>query len=759
MRFFKHAVFMATASFVGLGFASAYAAEADGQDIVVTATKRSESINDVPMSINAIGGEDLKVLGVRSTDDLARVVPGFTFAQSTYSAPVYSIRGIGFYDYSIGAVPAVTVYQDEAPLTFATMTRGSAFDLERVEVLKGPQGLFFGSNSTGGAVNYIAAKPTRTLKAGIDASYGNYGAYQLGGFVSGPVSDTLAVRLALSHEGGDAWQRSTTSSRENGARDFTQGRFLVDWTPTDRLSLALSLDAFSDKSDAQAGQLIAVNPLLPPFVDPTLATRPLVTKDARAADWSSARNPSRDDQMYRGALRVDYDLTDAVKLTSLTSVAHYEQDDFVDPDATTLEMVDTRDEGSINAFSQELRLSGDVKNSKLRWLVGANYELNRVRETQTLRAVDASGFRSFNIVFGVPTPDDVRNFTNQRFENKAAFGNIDYDVTDQITLHGGLRYTDSSINFSGCTSDTANGSLGTVLNIILGASYAFTDCTTLNAALVPALSKEKLDEDNVSWRVGADYKLNDDVLFYGNASRGFKSGSFPLLPATSTEQYTPVTQEDVLAYELGFKAKFPDQAIQLNGAVFYYDYTDKQVLGSVVLAPNIFGPLNRLNNLPDSSITGAELDVQWRPLSGLSLNLGATYIDSEIGNYTDYDPFGLLRNFKGEAFPNTPDWQVNAGAEYAWSVAGLAASIGGNVTYRSETNGALGDYKVLAIDSYTLLDLHAGIGAPDDRWAVTLWGRNVTDEYYWSNAYKIADVSGRFAGMPATYGVRFAARY
>ena len=131
--------------------------------IIVTATKRNESINEVPMSITAQTGEQLLAAGVTSTDDLGKIVPGFTFTQSAYSTPVYSLRGIGFYNYDIASTPTVTVYQDEFPLPFSSMTRGAAFDLERVEVLKGPQGLLFGSNSTGGAVNYIAARPTRDV--------------------------------------------------------------------------------------------------------------------------------------------------------------------------------------------------------------------------------------------------------------------------------------------------------------------------------------------------------------------------------------------------------------------------------------------------------------------------------------------------------------------------------------------------------------------------------------------------------------------
>ena len=198
--------------------------------------------------------------------------------------------------------------------------------------------------------------------------------------------------------------------------------------------------------------------------------------------------------------------------------------------------------------------------------------------------------------------------------------------------------------------------------------------------------------------------------------------------------------------------------MQINGAVFHYDYVDKQVLGTDIVPP--FGPLNRLVNIPKSKVTGAELQVILRPVDGLTLNGGLTYVHSRIGNFTNIDPFGVTRNFQGEAYPNTPKWQGSFAADYEFAVSGnLNGFLGANLTFRSKTNGGLGENPILNIDAYSLLDLRAGFGSADDRWKVSVWGRNVTDKYYWTNAYKIADVSARFAGKPATYGVTLSVRY
>lgn len=743
---------------------SAAVGPAEIGEIIVTATKRAETLNSVPMSIAAASGAALQAAGIKDANDLGKIVPGFVFTQSAYSTPVYSLRGVGFYNYDIGSTPAVTVYQDEAPLSFSAMARGAAFDLERVEVLKGPQGLLFGANSTGGAVNYVAARPSKTLTAGLDGSFGRFSAWELGGFVSGPISDAVGLRIAARHEGSGEWQRSATRPADrNGKRDFTQLRALLDIAASERLTVKLGVAAFWDKSDVQAAQLIQVNPLLPPFVNPLSVAQPLVKTNARVGDWTTGTDPRRDDRQWHLTARIDYELTDAVSLTSLTSYGDYRQDDLVDPDGTALILADTRDVGSIKAFFQELRLSGDFGKGS-RWIVGGNYENNKVSEVQSLRASDGSGFAPFAVFFGLPIPDVIPISSDQRFKTYAGFANLDLAVADAVTIHAGLRYTDSSDRFTGCTGNSANGSLAIGLGILsqgnpaaLGPNPA---CTQLDQNLKPATTRATLQQNNLSWRIGADYKPNADTLLYANVSRGYKIGAFPLIPASSVAQYTPVTQEKLTAYEAGFKLSLAGRKVQLNGAVFHYDYRDKQTLGSVILTPNIFGPLNLLVNIPTSTVTGAEFQAVIRPVQGLTLNAGITYLDSKIGAFTNFDPFGVVKNFQDEPFPNTPRWQWTAAADYVFPLGErLNGFVGANANGRSATNGALGRNAILAIDGYTLLDLRAGVGSADDRWKISVWARNVTNQYYWTNAYKISDISARFAGMPATYGASVSFRY
>jgi outer membrane receptor protein involved in Fe transport len=360
---------------------------------------------------------------------------------------------------------------------------------------------------------------------------------------------------------------------------------------------------------------------------------------------------------------------------------------------------------------------------------------------------------------GPPPYTTYYNLSDQTFEDKAVFANFDLDFTDQLTGHVAARYTKSSIDFGGCTGDFGDGQLAGKWNAAFGTNVPAGECITLSSSTFqPGLATSSLDEDNTAWRVGLDWKPADALMLYGNLSRGYKSGSFPNLSGSTSDQYRPVTQESVDAYEVGFKYTSPERTLRMDGAVFYYDYKDKQVRGRLVVP--VFGPLEGLVNLPKSTIKGAELQVTWIPVHGLTMALGASYIDSEIGSFTNYDPYGRNTDFTGESFPLTPEWQGFADLQYEWEVGeSLLAFAGVNVSYQGSTNGALGNLDDFEIDAYTLVDLRAGVETSDGKWRVSLYGRNVTDEYYWTLSEHISDTNVRFTGMPTTYGISVAYRY
>ncbi|MEO5640622.1 MAG: TonB-dependent receptor [Sphingomicrobium sp.] len=738
--------------------ATANPAAPDVGEIVVTAQKRAERINDVGMSITAVSGDTLVSRGAQDVTLLPKLVPGFSYNTSVFGNPIFSIRGIGFQDSTLGASPTVATYLDEVPVPFSAETSGVVFDIARLEVLKGPQGTLFGENTTGGALNFITGKPTRAFEAGFDGSFGRFSTADASGFLSGPLGDTLQARIGVRVVSSDDWQQSYTRKDALGEQNLLQGRATINWTPTSGFRVSLSANAWQDRSESPAPQLIGIVGLGRGGIIPALATYPNAPRNDRAADWDPNRDYRRKNSFVMGTLRADYDLNDAVTLTSISSLQRYKRNQPIEADGTAVEDLFLTSLGRITTAYQELRLSGTF--GRGHFIAGLNYEHDKIRDNFFQEFADSSS----RLIFGfLPLTESLID-TKQRVKTYAAYGNVDFPVTDTIQLHGGLRYTKSDRTFIGCGRDS-NGQLAAVYDflrfLVVGPvpPIPVGGCTTLNpATFAPELANLQLKEDNISWRGGIDWKVTPGTLVYANVSRGYKAGSYPTLAASSTAQFSPVTQESVLAYEAGFKATLLDRVLQLNAAAFYYKYTDKQVLGRIPVP--IFGPLLKLVNGPKSHIEGVELEADLTPVQGLSVKANGTYIKSRIdGNFSNYDSFGTLRNFTGEAFPYTPKFQATIDGQYEWRMGeGRKAFVGANVSHHSKTNGSLGEFAILDVDPYTLLDLRAGYGAASGAWKLSVWGRNVTNKYYWVTAVRDNDTINRYTGMPATYGVTLSLR-
>jgi len=734
----------------------------EGFEIIVTAQKRSERLSDVPMSIASLSGEDLVKRGVDSVDDLPRLVPGFTYQINNIGLPVYGIRGISFLDQSSLANPAVSVYVDQIPLAFSTLTRGAALDLERVEVLKGPQGTLFGQNSTGGAVNYIAAKPTEKFSAGGSVTYGRFNQLGIDGFVSTPLSSTLGIRVAAKADMRGNWQKSTTRNEENGKRDFLVGRVLLDWKPSSDVSFTLNVNGWRDKSDTQSSQFVRFAPFTTSFpyqpaVDALSVYGP-VPKNARETDFDPGVNLARDDDFWQVALSGTVNVTPDIALTSLTSYLEFNQNSPYDGDATNYRDIFARVVSKIKTFNQELRLSG--KTGPLQWMIGGSLDHQSLYEDQR---IDFGGTNAF--LFGVVLTQ-LSDLNTQKVDTSAAFGSLDLDVGSGVTLQGSARYTSQDRDYNGCTRDGGDGSStafsSTLTFILTGAPpAALASCTSLDATTFQPVNgiPKSLDENNFSWRLGTNWKITSDAMVYGNVTKGYKSGSFSNLPITFSNQATVVKQESVLAYEAGFKTALLGKTLQVSGAGFYYDFRNKQALGTVPVL--LLGDFNALINLPKASVKGAELNIDWRPVRSLKLNASGTYLKTEVeDSLVTRDTLGNPIDVKGEALPNTPKWQLTGDAEYSFPVGGnFDAYVGGSVSYRSSAFANFGEQPELLIKKYALVGLRAGLTDADNRWRVQIWGQNITNKYYSTNIGRQVDTLTRFAGMPATYGVTLGFTY
>jgi len=801
----------------------ASASEYGIDEIIVTAQKREQAANSVGITIAAIGGDDLVTRGVVDTGDLAKVVSGFNATLSPRATPVYTLRGVGLYDATLGAAPSVAVYVDEIPLPYPMTQAGATLDVQRLEVLKGPQGTLFGQSSTGGAINYISAKPTESFEAGFNASFERFGKIDAGGFVSGPLSETLRVRLSARAIEGGAWQYSVSRKNDkNGAANRLFGRLLVDWTPTERLKVGLNFNGWRDKSEStqgqfrsnqlnivgQAGSINAsaiVDPIAfaglttptSPNFDPSFVSRQAVVygrilgqgfapgakiyptdpartaaylggplgngrplTKSRAAEWTPGLSSASDNSFYQGALRLEYELSDAITVTSLSSFLKTHIDINVDQDGTTANAANNREVGNIKSFSQELRVTGNTGN--LNWIIGGNIEHSRISDTyQLLDGTDNSstealpGLRYSGVELGI----------NSKVRSYAAFANMDWKLGG-LTILGGVRFTQNRLSGNSCARDLAPSVAlsKTFGNADVVPGFGFYDLQTafgLNPAnhiiltpgqcyvlntnvptsdpryLRPTVQpyRTSLKQDNVSWRVGANYQTQGGALIYGTVSKGYKAGVLPNMPAATTDQYAPVSEESLLAYEVGIKAPLADRRLQLNVAGFYYDYRDKQL--RVRILDPVFGLLERTVNVPKSYVMGAEVEVTARPLAGLVVSGNATYLKSRVNGSFDsfqgravYNQEGYTGEFRGSSLPYAPTFSAAMDSEYIFPVKEtVAAFVGGSVTYQDRTNATFVNSTLKApnyvLRSRTLVDLRAGVQANDETWKITVFGRNI----------------------------------
>lgn len=757
-------------------------AESDGaviEDIVVTAQKRSESINRVGLAVAALSGDVLQAQGIKNVADLATVTPGLSFSPTNTGTPVYTLRGIGFYESSLAAYPTVSVYVDEVPLPFPALTPEASLDLERVEVLKGPQGILFGQNSTGGAINYIAKKPTDRFEAGINVSYGRFSDIDGTAFISGPLASNLTARLALHAEHADDWQYSYTRKDSIGETKKAAARLLLDWQASDRLGFELNANGWIDRSDPQVPQVIGFSLASGAPVTPNgqkIVAYPLAPSNNRAADWSPNNRSRGNKRMGQISLRGNFELFDDITLTSISSYSRYRRRDISDQDGLSFSTIDFRSQdGDIKSFSQELRIANASDNA-VRWHVGANYEKSTVNEFFQYYYPDSSVTDLLKGVAAGAGLDISRwnsnsFYSDQKLRNYAGFVNVEGDVSETVTVKAGARYTNSLRTTSSCNLDDDQHGEAELFSFLYGLPRTQADGTVIPAIAdngcvtsfqtpegrVPTNFVGRLHEDNLSWRVGIDYKPTSSTLIYANVSKGYKAGSFPTAPATDVLQYRAVKQESILAYEIGVKMRPFGRLLDIDASAFFYNYRNKQL--RTLFPDPVFGDLNNLSNIPRSEVKGFELSAVLRPVEGLRISGQGAYLDTRVNEFVGYDPSVTPkiignRDFAGARVPFTPKWSATGMIDYDFPItAAVNGFVGGTVSYKSGTSALVGGAPIDAIDSYTLLDLRAGIESADKRWRAQIWGKNVTNKYYWTNVIRIYDTVTRYTGRPATYGI------
>ncbi len=765
--------------------ADAASVSTDGiQDIVVTAQKRSEATNRVPISISAFTGETLERLRVRDTNDLTAAVPGFTATVSPNNTPIYTIRGIGFNAQAMSYTSPVGVYVDEVSYAYPYMTSLVAFDLQRVEVLKGPQGSLYGRNTTGGAVNFVPQMPTQNFDAEFTLNAGNFESYGVEGHISGPVSSTVAARVAFRVDRSDqGWQHSVSRPGDTlGKKRQYAARTTLQWEPTSSFNAVLSGTFWHNRSDTPALQAIRYKPLNPGFEPPNYLAS-IVPNPTRGniADWAAPDHPGAPfnatagrGERYKGnakfagvSLRMTGQLNDNLSLTSLTGYNYLKSRDVNSIGGAALTLADQISFGHIGSFNQEVRLAGT--SDKLSFIVGGYYSNDKISDTHDTKSADQTNFRFLRTiapVFGgnAYTPEEYalvgaiyRAPTKTTFRTGAIFGNLTYEIIDGLKLTGAARYTQERGRSTACLQDIDGLDVPlwkTVIATLVGLDPGFVPNGCLqynNNRTSTGPVHNRIHDDTVSWRANIDWSPSPDTLVYANISRGYKSGVFPVAPGVYDTTLRPVGKEKVTSYEAGLKAKLLDRRVQLNLAGFYNDYRDKQIKAYV--PDPIFGVVVSLGNVPKSETYGLDMQLDWQVSPNLLLTSGLLYLKTKITEYQGFDASAQPVNFAGLALPFAPKWSLNGGATYTQPVGeDLSIEATGTVSYRSKTTGQPSKDPLFRLRSYALADAIVSL-VRKDSWKASLWGKNLFNKYYWTNADDAGETIVRTPGMVRTYGV------
>lgn len=779
-------------------------AQSAAGEIIVTAQKRAQVLTDVGLSVAVVGGGELEKRQITSTGDLANLVPGLAVGNSGFATPIYSLRGVGVNELSIGSGSSVAIYVDEVPLTLPVMTRGAMLDLQRLEVVKGPQGTLYGQNATGGAINYIANKPTDTFAAGLRATYGRYDAASLEGYISGPLSDTVKGRIAGRIDRQfDGWQRSVSRPGDTlGEAKKFAGRLILQWEPSEDLLFTLNGNGWIDRSDNQAAQVVQwvgqtgngtdgdatrleqvtqAPAILPPLNQPDRRLA-VVPNNVRSADWDQFRDLRSDDSFWQTSLRVDLDVTDQARLTSITAYMKSKVDSTRDTDGigTSLfpatlgqdvEHVLYELDGGTETFSQEVRATSAF--GALNWTVGANYQHETVRDRQIL---NHANFYVLNTLAGIGYTRSAYG-GDSKISSWSIFTNAEYEFSDKLSVAGGIRYSEEKRSFEGCASDTGDGRVAATWNRILGLNGTAQQiqpggCITIVTPGQVDLARLVLNENNIPWNVTLNFHPVERSLIYARVSKGFKSGNIPTVVGNQIAQYLPVKQESVLAYEIGTKwATAPWFTVE--GALFYYDYRNKQQRGREVSPP--FGLVAKQVNIPKSSLSGAEIAVALRPARGLSISASEVYVASKIKTYCGFNIDGRQIVIGGcspiaatpapiavsdASLPFMPKHSVNIDVNYEAELnEKMKLFVGGNMSYRSKTSAQIAASELWNIGSYTLFDAQLGVSGANDNWRAWVWGKNLTNERVANNVIKSGGHVLRYLNMGSTYGISASVKF
>lgn len=699
--------------------------------IIVTAQRREQRAVDVGISLNVFGKQELASRRMNSVKDLSLLTPGLdVFDGNGTNNPTITLRGVGTTNPFLNNNPSVAVYADGVYLPFSSFLTLPFFDLERVEVLKGPQVTLYGRNATAGAINIISSPPTRDPSGYFDVSYGSYDLLEARAAISGPLSDRLQLRLAgIWQDGGGYMRRAgtigstagfTRSPRVPGVaavpaidgygdKDVYALRASLAWQPSDTVDISVAAH-FGDDQSELVGSTNLNGDRLRVFSPPSAEA---------FVDYDNVY-PKTDTEQFGVVIQANVDLG-PIKVTSLTGYNKIDRV-YAIGDFVPVRIAEANFDEVIKSFSQELRAA--YVDTDIHLTFGASYNNDKIDYERVLVAHD----------FLLGSLGTAFKETNRAM---AVYGDGEWEFRPNWFLGGGLRYTVEDKNYVG-------GSF--VLNPfgVSRVHLAFPQ-----VGLTGLFGSPTYDESDLSGKLSLNWKPRDEWLVYASVNRGFKSGGFDGSGITTRSAFDPYSSEKVWAYEAGVKTSLV--GLDLSASAFFYDYSNKQVLALVDIGGGITEAI--IQNAAAAEIKGFEAELRWRPVRGLAFSLNGTLLDSEITDFVSANPAEVAARI-GNELPGSPKSQVTGAIDYAVE---LPADLMFEVSlWASHVNDAFRDIEnteTLKSDQRFLVSGRMTLSNPGVGWSLYGYVDNLFDKTYVTSVRSLLGMLGNYYGPPRTAGV------